>query len=124
MHARQTKPRLVAGTNLPVAKQRAVADEFALQLRGDFVALGHGVPHEHLVGVGVAEKLFELREVGRVHDPRLVGEDVQVVTDGGEHHIDLRAVPTRKHDRVAGLLAEEAVEVLKKLAATGKLQGR
>ena len=77
---------------------------------GHLVPLGHHVPGQDLAEIGLVEELLQLGEVGVFDDPRLVGEDVQAAARGDQHEVDLGPVAAREHDRVAGLLAVEALE--------------
>src|SRR5438067_2465150 len=100
------------GAGLPGAEHIRVADELPGEPVGHLVPLGHHVPGEHLAEIGVPQRLLELRQVGRLHDPRLVRQHVQVGADRRQQQVDLRPVLPREHDRVPRRLAEEPVEVV------------
>ena len=77
-------PGSLARTGDELAERLDVVDQFALQDRGDFVALGHHVIGDQPLRFGGVEGLLQLRQVGGVDDPRLVGENVEAGLNAGE----------------------------------------
>ena len=112
VHALHVDRWLGLGPRHDLAERRAIVDERALQHRRHFEALGHDVVGDELPRVGLGQRGVDLRQVGGLEDPRLVGEDVEPALDRRQDAIHLHGVPAREHDDVARTLLEHALEVV------------
>ena len=79
----------------------------------DLEALGHDVVGDDAARVRVCQRLLQLRQIGGLQDPRLVGEHVQSGRHRRADPIDLAVVAPGEDDDVAGLVAEHALEVIR-----------
>ncbi len=113
VHAFHVDRRLGLASRHDLAERRAIVDEHALQHRRHFEPLGHDVVGDELAGVGLGQRGVDLRQVRRLQNPGLVGEDVQTALDRGQDAIHLHGVAAREHDDVARALLEHALEVVR-----------
>jgi hypothetical protein len=107
MDAARAHRRFPRAAGFEGAEHVAVVDELALQLAGHLVALGHDVVGREVVAPGQRQRFFELPQIGRGDDPRLIGEHVQARLQGGQDAIDLAAIAAGKHHDVAGAIAQQ-----------------
>ena len=108
MLALQEHRRPILAPQFQVAEHLGVLDQFALQLRGHFVALGHDVQGHQAFRIGQIEGGLQLWQVGRFDHPGLVGQDVQSGVEACEDGIDFRTVAAGEDDYVAGPFRDEA----------------
>ena len=101
---------IVLGPLQHLAEHRRIVDERALQDRRHLEALGHDVVGDDAGAIGLGEGAFQLVEIRRLEDPRLVRQHVQAGLDRCRDPIDLRAVAARKHDDVARPVAQHPLE--------------
>ncbi len=112
VHALHVDRWLRLGPGYDLAKRRAIVDERTLEHGRHFEALGHDVVGDELPRVGFGQRRLDLRQIGGLEDPRLVGEDVDPALDRRQDAIHLHRVPAREDDDVAGTLLEHALEVV------------
>ncbi len=113
VHALHVDRRLGLAPSHDFAERRAIVDEHSLQHRRHFEPLGHDVVGDELAGVGLGQRGVDLRQVRRLQNPGLIGEDVQTALDRGQDAIHLDGVAAREHHNVAWALLEHALEVVR-----------
>ena len=101
MDALHIDHRVVLRTFLDRPEDIHVVDQFALQDRGNLRPLGHNVVEQHFVFLRRCKRFFQLVEIRRIDDHRLIGEYVKPSSNGFLNIVCFQPVIARHYDDVA-----------------------